>query len=208
MDFATLQSDFTTWVGNLATDRDGNAVPVVWGKQPQKIYTKPFILAYLGSITPQGQDIKTYEYDDLTDAYIEKMFGHRRATFRLSFRNFDQRLGYSARYYAERFRVRTQSSYGIESLPDPLGLISTGNLIELDYEWSGRMVNQVEMDVVLSFWMSLTDPDFSGGYIWNVNMEGQGTVVDEYQVPLEDRDEEVIVSEDTISINVTGNEAP
>lgn len=186
MDFDTLQTNITTWVGGLATDRTGTAIPVEWGRQSQKVRTSPFILAYLGPIIPLGSDERVYAYDGLTDALEEKMFGVRRATFRLSFRNFDQRLGYSARYYAERFRIRTQSTFGIESLPDPLGLVSTGELVETDYEWSGRMVNQVDMDVMFNFWFELVDPDYHGAHIQTVNFEAQNYLLDVDGNPIED----------------------
>jgi hypothetical protein len=202
MDFATLQDNVTTWVGGLATGRDGSAVPVEWGKMPQKVQIQPFILAYLGAIIPRGSDEYTYAYDSLTDELEESMYGVREATFHLSFRNFDQRLGYSARYYAERFRIRTQSTYGKESLPDPLGLIRTGELIETDYEWSGRLINQVDMDVVLSFWMDLVEPDYGGGYIKSVNIEGQAPIVDEWGNPIMDENGVPVVAEDAITINV------
>ena len=202
MDFADLQTNFTTWVEGLATDRDGNPVDVEWGRQPQQIHTKPFILAYLGTIVPVGHDIKKYEYDDLTDELVETMYGVRRATFRLSFRNFDQRLGYSARYFAERFRSRVQSSVGINTLADPLGLVGTGELIETDYEWSGRMVNQVEMDVVLNMWFSIPETLYDGGYIRNANITGESPVIDEYQSPVETDIEEPVIAEETIEIQV------
>lgn len=202
MDFTTLQTNFTSWVEGLATDRDGLALDVEWGRQPQKIHTKPFILAYLGTIVPIGHDIKKYEYNDLTDELTETMYGVRRATFRLSFRNFDQRLGYSARYFAERFRSRVQSSVGINTLADPLGLVSTGELIETDYEWSGRMVNQVEMDVVLNMWFSIPETLYDGGYIRNANITGESPVITEYQNPVETNQEEPVIAEETLEIQV------
>lgn len=186
MDFAVLQTNFTDWVEGLATDRTGAGVPVEWGRMPQKVHTGPFILAYLGAIVQRGQDVKRYDYDEVTDALDETMVGFRRATFRLSFRNFDQRLGYGARYWAERFRTRTQSTFGIQSLPDPLGFQSTGELVETDYEWNGHMVNQVDMDVVLNFWMQVIDTDYDGAHIQSVNMEAQNYLLDEMGNPIED----------------------
>jgi len=209
MDFSDLETNLTLWVGSLATDRTGTVIPVEWGRQPQKIHTSAYILAYLGAIVPLGLDWAEYEYDDLTDELVESMHGNRRVVLRLSFRNFDQRLGYGARYYAERFRVRCRSTYSKGLLHDALvSFWKTGELVELDYNWSGRMVNQVEMSVELGINFSLTDPDFTGEYINTVEMEQVSGVTDEYGHQVYTEIGEPVIEEDSRLITVTADEAP
>ena len=209
MDFSDLETNLTLWVGSLATDREGTVLPVEWGRQPMKVRTDPFVLAYLGAIVSLGIDWPEYEYDELTDEIVESMHGARRVTLRLSFRNFDQRLGYGARYYAERFRVRCRGTYSKNLLHDALlSFWDTGELIETDYVWSGRRVNQVDMDVTLGINFSLTDPDFTGEYINTVEMEQVSGVTDEYGKQVYTEIGEPVIEEDSRFITVTADEAP
>jgi len=209
MDFSDLETNLTLWVGLLATDRTGAVIPVEWGRQPQKVRTQPFVLAYLGAIVPLGIDWPEYEYDDLTDELVESMHGNRRVTLRLSFRNFDQRLGYSARYYAERFRARCRSTYSKGLLHDAkLSFWDTGGLVETDYVWSGRRVNQVDMDVTLGINFYIEDPDFTGEYINTVEMEQVSGVTDEYGKQVYTEIGEPVIEEDSSFIIVTADEAP
>jgi len=209
MDFSDLETNLTLWVGSLATDRSGTVIPVEWGRQPQKIHTSAYILAYLGAVSPVGIDWPEYEYDDLTDELVESMHGARRIVLRLSFRNFDQRLGYGARYYAERFRIRCRSTYSKNLLHGYLlSFWDSGELFETDYVWSGRMVNQVEMSVTLGINFSLVDPDFTGEYINTVEMEHQSGVTDEYGRQVYTEIGEPVIEEASETIIVTADEAP
>lgn len=209
MDFSDLETNLTLWVGSLATDRSGTVIPVEWGRQPQKIHTSAYILAYLGAVSPVGIDWPEYEYDDLTDELVESMHGARRIVLRLSFRNFDQRLGYGARYYAERFRIRCRSTYSKDLLRSYLlSFWDSGELFETDYVWSGRMVNQVEMSVTLGINFSLVDPDFTGEYINTVEIEHQSGVTDEYGKQIYTELGEPVIEEASETIIVTADEAP
>ncbi|MDH4281485.1 MAG: hypothetical protein OEV36_02420 [Myxococcales bacterium] len=209
MDFSDLETNLTLWVGAIATDRAGTVLPVEWGRQPQKIHTSAYILAYLGAISPIGIDWPEYEYDDLTDELVESMHGNRRVILRLSFRNFDQRLGYGARYYAERFRVRCRGTYSKNLLHDyKLSFWDTSELFETDYVWSGRMVNQVEMSVTLGINFFITDEDFTGEYINTVEIEHQSGVTDEYGRQVYTEIGEPVIEEASETIIVTADEAP
>jgi hypothetical protein len=209
VDFSDLETNLTLWVGSLATDRAGTVIPVEWGRQPQKIHTSAYILAYLGPISPLGIDWPEYEYDELTDELVESMHGNRRVILRLSFRNFDQRLGYGARYYAERFRVRCRSTYSKNLLHSyNVSFWDTGELVELDYNWSGRIVNQVELSVTLGINFYLSDPDFTGEYIHTVVMEQQSGVIDEYGKQIYTEIGEAVIEEDSRYIIATTYEGP
>jgi len=209
VDFSDLETNLTLWVGAIATDRAGTVLPVEWGRQPQKIHTSAYILAYLGAISPIGIDWPEYEYDDLTDELVESMHGNRRVILRLSFRNFDQRLGYGARYYAERFRVRCRGTYSKNLLHDyKLSFWDTSELFETDYVWSGRMVNQVEMSVTLGINFFITDEDFTGEYINTVEIEHQSGVTDEYGRQVYTEIGEPVIEEASETIIVTADEAP
>ncbi len=197
MDLGQIQTDLDTWVTTLS------GLPVEWGRQPSKIYTSAFVLAYPGPIVKIGHDFPTYTHDTLTDQLVERMYGNRRMTLRLSFRSFDQRWGTSARHYAEQFRVKTQSTERSTPLMGLACLSDTGELVENDYEWSGRMVSQVDMDVTLGLWGYELNPTYDAGYIRHANIEGQGHVIDEMGNPVEDESGDPVIVEEVITINVT-----
>jgi hypothetical protein len=208
MDLGQIQTGIESWLNLTAVDANEDpviALPVEFLQQPNKVQTKPFVGVRIGTIVKLGHDVKKYTYDDLTDDYIEQMWGVRRMTVRLLFRSFDQRWAYNARQFAEDWRVRTQSTRSINSLGD-VGLSlwgSIGELIETDILWSGKLISQVATDVTLGLWGYERTPRTDTGYIKNVNMEWQGQVIDEYGVPIEDESGNPVVVEDVITINVT-----
>lgn len=180
MDLGAIQTALTSWV------EAHSGLEVEWGKLPQQVHMGPFVLAYIGAITTAGFDerISTYTFD--SDSTAIQTSGVRRMTLRLSFRSFDQRLGNSARQYAETFRVALRSETSLQSLVTAeLALIDTGDLIETDYTWSGRMVNQIDMDVALGLRAIQTDPNHDGSYIKYVDIDTEEYVVAE--------DDEVVV---------------
>lgn len=174
VDFGTLQTNLTTWIETLST------LQVEWGRQPQKIHTSAFILAYAGPITKLGHDWRGYAYDAQSDTQSETMYGVRLFPLRLSFRSFDQRLGGSARQYAEEFRLLIQSSDSTDFLATNfIGFVDTDELVETDYEWSGRLVNQVDMTVTLQLHLDSLNPQYSGDFIQTVEITELSSVIDE-----------------------------
>ena len=210
MNLAQIQTQLSLWIEGLCEDAQIQSgrpvVPIMveWGRMPRKIRTGPYVLAYLGPIVGIGHDEPRYDYNDLTEELEEHMTGVRRMTLRLAFNSDDQRLGYSARQYAEDFRILTQSTTGKDTLHSfiNLGLWGTGDLIEADWASSGRMESQVNMDVTLGVRAELMNPGYDGGYIKNVNIEGQSPVVDEACDPVYDELGNPVVAEETITINV------
>lgn len=181
MNLGTIQTVLTAWV------EASSALECEWGKLPQKIHMGGLVLAYLGAITKQGHDerISTYDFD--TDSTSVQVVGVRQLELRLSFRSFDQRLGNSARQYAEDFRVAMHSESSLQTLATAeMGLIDTSELIETDYEWSGRVVSQVDMTVILGVRAFTTDAAHDGSYIKFVNIDTQEYVVDEDETPVVD----------------------
>ena len=198
MDYSAIQTNITAWVEQIST------LEVEWGKMPQQMHQGPFILAYAGPVSAIGQDEPNYVYNEVTDDMDEQMLGVRRMIIRLSFRSFDQRLGNSARQYAEDFRILSQSTSSIDTLTDAyLGLISTGDLVETDYNWSGRAVSQVDMDVTLGVRADVSNTLYDGSYIKNVNVEEQDVVVDESCIPVVDEEGNPIVTETTRTTAIT-----
>ena len=206
MDLSAVATGIETWLGLTAVDVNGTvpvALPVEFGRLPKKVHTQPFVLAYLGPIGKLGYDFPRYTYNALTDEYVEQMRGVRRLPLRLSFRSFSQEWGKNARQYAEDFRVRLKKQSAMEALGDAkLALFDTTDLISTDYEYSGRLISQVDLTVYLGLcgYERLATDDT--GYIKNVNIEGQAPVVDEYQNPVYDEAGDPVVAEETITINV------
>ncbi len=181
MDLGAIQTALTAWIETYS------GVECEWGRQPQLIHTSAFVLAYLGAITKAGHDerIQTFDFDsDLTSV---KVVGVRRMVVRLSFRSFDQRLGFSARQFAEDFRVALHAQTSWDTLRTAeLSYIDTGELIDSDYIWSGRMVSQTDMDLTLGLRASTTDTAHDGSYIKFVNIDTQEYVVTEDDEVVED----------------------
>ena len=95
-------------------------------------------------------------------------------------RSFDQRLGGSARQYAEEFRLLIQSSDSTDFLAaNFIGFVDTDELVETDYEWSGRLVNQVDMTVTLQLHLDSLNPQYSGDFIQTVEITELNSVIDE-----------------------------
>jgi hypothetical protein len=210
MNLGAIQTSITSWVeglmlqASLAREGETVAAQIEWGRQPMQYHTEPFILAYAGPIVKLGHDEPIYVYNELTDELEEKMIGVRRLMLRLSFRSFDQRLGWSSRQYAEDFRLLTQSSSSIDTLHSAyLGLWDTGELVDTDYEWSGRLVSQTDMDVTLGVRAELPNLGYSGSYIKNVNIEGYSYLLTEQGNPIEDELGNPVVDEEALTISVT-----
>jgi hypothetical protein len=181
MDLSAIQTALTAWVETYA------GIQCEWGRQPQQIHEGAFVLAYLGAITKAGHDERIQVYDFDTDTTSVTVVGVRRLTLRLSFRSFDQRLGGSGRQYAENFRVALHSQSSWDTLKTAeLSYIDSGELVDTDYIWSGRMVSQTDMDVVLGLRASTADPLHDGSYIKYVNIDTQEYVVDEDDVVVAD----------------------
>jgi hypothetical protein len=181
VDLGTLQTVVTTWV------EAASGVQLEWGRMPQKIHTEAFVLAYIGAITKSGHDERLQNFTFATDLTDVTVSGVRTMTLTLSFRSFDQRLGGSARSYAETFRTLIHSDTNIQTLVTAeIALVDTGELIDTDYEWSGRMVSQTDMDVTLAFRAAETDTVHDGSYIKYVNIDTEEYVVDEDDVVVVD----------------------
>lgn len=212
MDLGAVQTGIESWLNVTAVDANQAPpvpLPVEFGRQPARVQTKPFVLVYPGPIVKLGHDFPTYVYDYLTDEYVETMYGARRLTLRLSFRSFKQDWGQNARQYAEDWRIRTQKESSINALGNALlSLWGTGELVDTDYEWSGRLVSQVDTDVTLGLWAYERRASDDVGYIRTVEIEGQSIITDEYGTPLVDGTGKILVAEDVLSITVSANEAP
>lgn len=169
MNLTTVQTALTAWIEEAST------LQCEWGRQPQKMHVGPFILAYAGAMTKLGHDERIQTYDGAgPDTTSVRVVGVRHLPLRLSFISFDQRLGNSARQYAEEFRTLIHATTSFETLQTAeLGLVDTGELVETDYEWSGRMVSSVDLTVTISLRADFADPNHDGSYIGTVNYTGE-----------------------------------
>jgi hypothetical protein len=75
--------------------------------------------------------------------------------------------------------------------------------VDTDYEYSGRLISQVDLTVVFGLWGYQRSPSYDAGYIKSVNIEGQGQVIDEWSKPVEDEEGNPVIVEDVMTINVT-----
>ena len=207
MDLGAIATGIEAWLAITAVDVNGTvpvALPVEFGRLPKKVHTEPFVLVYLGPIGKLGWDFPRYVYDELTDTYVEQMRGVRRMPVRISFRAFNQGWGLNARQFAEDFRIRIKKQTAMEALgAAKLALFDTSDLVSSDYEYSGRLVSQVDLTVNLGLaaYERLATDDT--GYIKSVAMEWQGQVIDEQSTPVEDESGNPVVVEEVITINVT-----
>lgn len=198
MDLGAVQTALTSWV------EDYSGVQCEWGRMPQQMYTQPYALAYLGAIEKAGHDERIQTYDAVADTTSVQVTGVRRLTLRISFRSADQRLGFSARQYAETFRVALHSQSSWDDLNAAnLAYIDSGELVDSDYTWSGRQVSQTDMDIFLGLRASTTDPNHDGSYIQNVNAASQQYVVDEDGNPVVDEDGNYVVTEEGDAFSIT-----
>lgn len=167
-DLNIVQTAITDWI------EAASSLEVEWGKQPQQVHMGAFILAYAGAMTKQGHDERISTYDGAgPDTTSVRVVGVRQLPLRLSFRSFDQRLGGSARQYAEEFRTLIHSDTNIITLATAeIALVDTGELVESDYIWSKRVVSQVDLTVTLALRADFADPLHDGSYIGTVNYEG------------------------------------
>lgn len=192
MNLTNVQTALTTWVETYS------GLECEWGRLPQQYHQGAFVLAYAGPIISLGHDEREQSYNDLTDQTSVQLRGSRIFTLRLSFRSFDQNLGSSARQYAENFRVGIHSTTALESLNTAyLALIDTGELVETDYEWSGRMVNQIDMSIRFGLRAYLADPEHDGSYIGTVDIDTERYVIDEYGNPVIDENGDYVTTEAT-----------
>lgn len=182
MNLGELKTNVTTWLNTIAFDAAGAPLPVVFGLEPRKIYTKPLVAVYLGPIVSIGHDEPHWRFNDITQELEEVMIGVRRVTIRLQFISFNQDWGQDAAQYAENFRLLTQSSTSTDIIQGfvNVGLWGTGQLIRTDFEWSGKMVPRVELDVTLGVRAELQNTDYSGSFLQTVDLEGQSYVLDRW----------------------------
>jgi len=189
MDLAALATGIETWLGVTALDVDGGgtALPVEFGRLPKKVHTSPFVLVYLGPIGKLGWDISRYTYNSTTGANIEQMHGARRMPVRISFRAFNQGWGKSARQFAEDFRVRHRKPESLETLRDAgMALWDSTDLIDTDYEYSGRLISQCDMTVYIGVWAYERSAATDAGFLQTVNFEGQSYLLDQHGNPIKD----------------------
>lgn len=190
MNLGSMQTALTSWVEKYA------GVPCEWGRLPQEVHLGASVLAYLGPITKLGHDERVQTYNAGDDTTSVRVVGVRRVPVRLSFRSIDQRLGGSARQYAERLRAEMHETSSFADLRDAdLSLVDSTELVESDYEWSNRMVSQVDMTIYFGARASFTDPNHDGSYIGTVNYNSAPYIVDEYGVPVNSETGETLVPE-------------
>jgi hypothetical protein len=190
MDLGATEIALTTWV------ETHSGLELEWGLQPQKLHTGPFVLAYLGPITKVGHDERIQSYNVGDDSTSVRVVGVRRFPLRLSFRAFDQSLGGSARSYAETFRARAHEQESFDFLrTSEISFNDTSNLVDVDYEWSNRLVSQTELTVYLELRSDVTDELHDGSYIGTVNAEPVPYIVDEEGTPVIDNDGDFLTQE-------------
>jgi hypothetical protein len=170
MNLTTVQTALTAWI------ESASSLECEWEREPQKLHMGAFILAQAGTMGKLGHDERVQTYDGAgPDTTSVRVVGVRLLPLQVSFLSFDQRLGGSARQYAEEFRtlIHTDASFELLSTAE-LALVDTGELTDADYTWSGRMVSRVNMDVTISLRADFEDTLHDGSYIKTVNH------VDEY----------------------------
>ena len=197
MDLGVIETALTSWV------ETSSGLELEWGRQPQLIHKGPFVLGYLGPITKTGHDERIQTFNSGPDTTSVRVVGVRTLPLRLSFRSFDQRLGGSARHFAETFRADIHTDTALEVLRDAeLALMDTEELVESDYAWSGRQVSQVDMSLTIGTRASFSDTLHDGSYIGTVNATSQQYVVDEFGNPVLDESGAHVIDEagDTFAI--------
>ena len=202
MDLGVVQTGIESWLNLTAVDVDNGSVPlpVEFGRSPSKVHTSPFVLCYRGPILKMGHDIPQYTYDEITDEYIQQMWGVREMVVRFSFRAFNQDWDKAARQYAEDWRIRVESDRSILELSDSafLAIIETGELVDLDYEWSGRLVSQVEASCRFRLWGYERNASTDAGYIKSVHVVGEQTIITEESDTVTDEQGQPIIGNDDI----------
>lgn len=190
MNLGTVQTALTEWV------EGASSLEVEWGRMPQQSPEGDFILAYAGPITKKGHDERIQTYGDDGDNTAVRVVGVRHLPVHLSFRAFDQRLGYSARQYAEEFRTSAHAQESFDFLAaSEMALVDTSDLVDLDYVWSGRVVSQVELTATIALRASFTDNQHDGSYIGTVNFDSEQIIVDEFGLPVLDENGDFLVPE-------------
>lgn len=207
MDLAAVQATVETWLNLTAVDPSQDPpqpLPVYFARQPHRFQLAPQVLVYPGPILKVGHDFPQYVYDETTEENIEQMYGVRKMIVRLSFRTFDQSWGNSARQFAEDWRIRTESTRSVAAMSNGgLAIWGTGELVETDYEWSGRMVSQVDVDATLGLWGFERNASTDEGYIETIVVEGERVVIDEYGQGVTENDATIITEENAIDFTVT-----
>jgi hypothetical protein len=213
MDLGVVQTGIESWLNLTAVDVDnGNApLPVEFARAPNKIHTKPSVLVHRGPILKKGHDVPKYTYNDVTGEYIQQMWGVREMVVRLQFISYNQQdWEKAARQYAEDWRIRAESDRSIFELGDSAGLalIETGELVDLDDEWSGHLRSRVAASCRFRLWGYERSASTDQGYIWNVNMEAQNHIVDQWGNPVYDSLQNPVIDLDVRDISVSGSLAP
>jgi hypothetical protein len=137
------------------------------------------------------------------------MYGARRVPLRLSFRAFSQTALLGARQFAEDFR---SNLYGAESQAAleaaKISLFDASDLVDTDYQFSGRLVSQVDMTLNLGVWGFQRNASFDAGYIKRVTLTGEGYVLDEEGNLVRDENGDAVVHNETLEIDITADEEP
>lgn len=204
MDLAAIKTGLEAWMAIVARDVDNDvALPVEYGRLPKVVHTTPFVLMYLGPIGKLGWDFHRYDYNQTTDEYFEQMRGVRRLPVRFSFRAFNQEWGLNARQFAEDFRTALQSTAAMEALgAAKLALQSSTDLIETDYEYSGRLVSQVDLTVNFGLCGYTRTPSYDAGYIWRADIYSENYIFDEAGTPVVDENGDYVTDERIGSVQV------
>lgn len=189
MDLAEIAADLETWMATTATDIDngGTALPVEFGRSPNKFRTDPFVRVYLGPIVKHGYDFPRYVLNESNGQFIEQMRGERTLPIRFQFRTFNQSWGKNARQFAEDFRNALQSTESLEALAQTkLTFRSSSDLIATDYEMSGKLISQVDLTVFFGAAGYQRSASYDASYIQTVNFEAQSYLLDVNGNPIED----------------------
>ena len=179
MDFVAIQAALTSWFATLS------GLDCEWFEEPNFIYNEPFALLNIGPVSNDGVDGTLYEFDEGTDTLSAAQFGVRRFTVHCRVRAFDQRAGFSARQALERARLRMgRDSSTVELNAAGLALISAEPLVLQDYDFDGRRISQIMMDMIFATHAQETDDTYDGSYIGQAT--GEGTLdPQEHSVPFD-----------------------
>ena len=89
-----------------------------------------------------------------------------------------------------------------------LSLHDTGPLVDTDYQYSGRLVSQVDMTLTMGVWGYQRSADYDAGYIRRATLTGEGYVLDEQGNPVRDENGDAVVHEEALEIDVSADEEP
>ena len=211
MDLGEIATDLQTWMTITCVDVDagGSALPVEFGRMPNKVHTSAFVRVYLGPILKHGYDFPRYVLNESNGQFIEQMRGERTLPIRFQFRTFNQEWGKNARQYAEDFRNNLQSSASLQALEQTkLTLQRSSDLVAADYEMSGKLISQVDLTVYFGAAGYQRQASYDAGFIRTVNFEGQNYLLDVDGNPIRDGAGNPIVDLDIREFSVDSRRQP